>query len=205
MSSTLPLTHNLPALPYGLDALAPHISRETLDYHYGKHHRAYVEKLNALVHGTRFADASLEELIQQSSGALFNNAAQVWNHNFYWQCLHPLDTEPVPAALAHAITQAFGGLEAFATQFKASALTKFGSGWTWLVREQNGALAIVNSDDADNPLRHGQRPLLVCDVWEHAYYIDYRNARAQYLDAFWQLIDWRFVARNFDGDQCRAQ
>jgi Fe-Mn family superoxide dismutase len=164
--------HELPPLPYGMDALAPYISRETLEYHYGKHHRAYVNKLNELVRGTEFEAIALAELITKATGPIFNNAAQAWNHAFYWNCLDPKGGGKAAGALAAAIDASFGSFEEFAARFKSSATAKFGSGWTWLTRRADGTLAIQNSDDADNPLRSGQVPLLTCDVWEHAYYID---------------------------------
>ena len=191
--------HELITLPYRLDALAPHISRETLEYHYGKHHRAYVNKLNQLVSGSEFEAMALSELITKSAGPVFNNAAQVWNHDFYWNCLSPTGGERPTGELAGAIEACFGSFEAFVNQFKSSATAKFGSGWTWLVKHDNGKLAIRNSDDADNPLRWNLAPLLTCDVWEHAYYIDYRNERAKYIEAFWHLVNWDFVARQFAG------
>ncbi len=200
MQTELPkLLHELPPLPYAMDALAPHISRETLEYHYGKHHRAYVDKLNELVQGTEFETVSLADLIKRATGPLFNNAAQAWNHGFYWSCLSPRGGGAPTGELARAIDAGFGSFDAFASRFKSSALSKFGSGWTWLTRCTDGTLAIRNSDNADNPLRANETPLLTCDVWEHAYYIDYRNQRAKYLDAFWHLVNWDFVARNLTG------
>jgi Fe-Mn family superoxide dismutase len=198
LSATL---HELRPLPYPLDALAPHISRETLEHHYGKHHRAYVTKLNELVHGTEFEGQPLAALIRNASGAVFNNAAQVWNHDFYWQCLNPRGSRRPAGALADAIDEAFGSLAGLEQQFKRCAASNFGSGWTWLVTDRNGALFVRNSSNADNPLCWDEVPLLTCDVWEHAYYIDYRNERARYIDAFWQLTDWDFVARRFADDQ----
>jgi Fe-Mn family superoxide dismutase len=191
------LRHELPALPYSMDALAPHISRETLEFHYGKHHRAYVTKLNELVGNSAFAGMPLPSLVKKSTGAIFNNAAQVWNHNFYWSCLSPKRTSRPIGNLAGAIDACFGSFDRFAAQFKSSATGKFGSGWTWLVKRNDGTLEIRNSDDADNPLRWNQTPLLTCDVWEHAYYVDYRNERAKYIEAFWHLVNWDFVADNF--------
>lgn len=188
--------HELSPLPYALDALAPHISRETLEFHHGKHHRAYVDKLNDLVAGTDFESWSLPELVRKATGPMFNNAAQAWNHEFYWNCLSPAGGQPA-GELARALDGQFGSFERFAAQFKSAAAGKFGSGWTWLVRRTDGSLEIRNGADADNPLRWGQAPLLCCDVWEHAYYIDYRNERARYLEAFWRLVNWAFVGRNF--------
>ncbi len=200
MQTELPkLLHELPPLPYAMDALAPHISRETLEYHYGKHHRAYVDKLNELVQGTEFETMSLADLIKRTTGPVFNNAAQAWNHDFYWSCLSPGRGGAPMGELARAIDAGFGSFDAFASRFKISALSKFGSGWTWLTRCADGTLAIRNSDNADNPLRANETPLLTCDVWEHAYYIDYRNQRAKYVDAFWHLVNWDFVARNLTG------
>lgn len=191
--------HELPPLPYGMDALAPHISRETLEFHYGKHHRTYVHKLNELIGHTVFEGMTLLALVKESTGPIFNNAAQVWNHNFYWNCLTPRSAGRPAGELAKAIDAGFGSYEKFAKEFTNSAAGKFGSGWTWLVKRADGALEIRNSDDADNPLRWGQVPLLGCDVWEHAYYLDYRNERAKYIEAFWRLVNWDFVARNFAG------
>ena len=189
--------HKLTPLPYGLDALAPHISRETIEYHYGKHHRAYVNKLNELTNGTELEHMPLADLVTQTTGTVFNNAAQAWNHDFYWNCLRPGIARGPQGDLAAAIDASFGAFEVFANLFKSNAASKFGSGWTWLVKNRDGRLAIRNSNDAENPLLWGQVPLLVCDVWEHAYYIDYRNDRARYVDAFWRLANWDFAARNF--------
>ncbi|TLS77942.1 superoxide dismutase [Fe] [Mariprofundus erugo] len=184
----------LPELPYARNALAPYISEETLNYHYGKHHQTYVTNLNNLVANSDSAGLSLEELICTASGGIFNNAAQVWNHSFYWQCLSPEGGQEPDGPLAEQIDATFGSFEAFKQQFTTAALTNFGSGWTWLVKDSAGALAIVNTGNAGNPMTGKQTPLLTCDVWEHAYYIDYRNARAAYLDAFWHIVSWDFVA-----------
>lgn len=189
--------HTLSELPYALNALEPHISRETLEYHYGKHHAAYVKKLNDLVQGTEFEKASLEDVIKKASGAIFNNAAQVWNHSFYWNCLSPDGGGAPTGELGIAIEEFFGDFASFREKFTAAATGNFGSGWTWLVKTPEGALEIVNTDDALNPMTEGYRPVLTCDVWEHAYYIDYRNDRSQYLEAFWNLVNWDFVARNY--------
>jgi superoxide dismutase, Fe-Mn family len=191
------MTHTLPELPYAMDALEPHISRETLEYHYGKHHRTYVDKLNGLIEGTEFAGASLEDIVRRSSGGIFNNAAQVWNHTFYWHCLSPQGGGVPGGKLAGAIEAAFGSWEAFHQQFSDKAVTLFGSGWAWLVKKPDGKLAIVQTGNAETPLTGPDVPLLTCDVWEHAYYIDYRNARPKYLEAFWKLVNWDFVAKNF--------
>jgi superoxide dismutase, Fe-Mn family len=186
----------LPALRYPKHALEPYISAETLEYHYGKHHRAYLYKLNSLLAGSGNEITSLEELIRKSTGALFNNAAQVWNHDFYWQCLEPAGGGAPGGELAALIIETFGSVSAFKQIFKKRALEKFGSGWTWLVRTQDRRLMVINTNDADNPLRLAAQPLLTCDVWEHAYYLDYRNDRARYIDAFWNIVNWRFVEEN---------
>jgi Fe-Mn family superoxide dismutase len=186
----------LPELPYANNALEPHISAETIEFHYGKHHATYVDKLNGMIPGTEFENASLEDIIMKSSGGMFNNAAQVWNHTFYWNCLSPNGGGEPGGELASAIQQAFGSFADFQEKFTASAVNNFGSGWTWLVKNASGALEIVNTDDAGTPLTDGHQPLLTCDVWEHAYYIDYRNARPKYLEAFWNLVNWDFVAGN---------
>jgi Fe-Mn family superoxide dismutase len=191
-------THTLPDLPYPRDALEPHISRETIDYHYGKHHATYVDKLNGLIPGTEFENASLEDIIKKASGGIFNNGAQVWNHTFYWNCMSPEGGGEPQGELAAAIDNAFGSFAEFQSKFAESAATNFGSGWTWLVMNQEGKLEIVNTSNAANPMTDGMQPLLTCDVWEHAYYIDYRNARPDYLKAFWNLVNWDFVADNFN-------
>jgi superoxide dismutase, Fe-Mn family len=191
------MAHTLPELPYPMDALEPHISRETLEYHYGKHHRTYVEKLNGLIEGTEFAGASLEDTIRRSSGGVFNNAAQVWNHTFYWHCLAPNGGGAPQGELAKAIDRDFGSFDEFRKQFSDKAVTLFGSGWAWLVKQPDGKLAITQTGNAETPLTGKDTALLTCDVWEHAYYIDYRNARPKYLEAFWQLVNWEYVAKNF--------
>ena len=188
------MAFSLPELPYAKNALEPHISAETLEYHYGKHHKTYVDKLNGLVEGTDMADKSLEEIIRNSSGGLFNNAAQVWNHSFYWECLSPNGGGTPTGTLADLIQRDFGSFDQFVEKFNESAVGNFGSGWTWLVQNPDGKLAIVNTDDAETPLTGEAKPLLTCDVWEHAYYVDYRNARPKYLEAFWQLVNWDNVA-----------
>jgi Fe-Mn family superoxide dismutase len=198
------MIHKLPPLPYPMEALEPHISSETLEYHHGKHHRAYVEKLNQLIRGTPFENASLEEIVRKSSDQIFNNGSQTWNHNFYWQCLSPDGGGAPGGELSKMIDAAFGDFEAFRQKFSESAETKFGSGWTWLVRGGDGSLEIVNASNADNPLRSGKTPLLACDVWEHAYYIDYRNARKDYVEAFWNLVNWEFVTRNCEAGHALA-
>jgi Fe-Mn family superoxide dismutase len=193
------MAHKLPELPYAKDALAPTISEETLEYHYGKHHQTYVTKLNELIEGTEFADASLEDTIKKSSGGMFNNAAQIWNHTFYWNCLSPNGGGEPGGALAEAISKAFGSFADFKEKFSTSAATNFGSGWTWLVKKGDGSVDIVNTSNAGCPLTEGLTPLLTVDVWEHAYYIDYRNARPKYLESIWGIINWDFVEKNFGG------
>ncbi|OOE70361.1 superoxide dismutase [Fe] [Salinivibrio kushneri] len=194
------MSFQLPELPFAKDALEPHISKETLDYHYDKHHNTYVVKLNGLIEGTDFEGKSLEEIIKNSSGGVFNNAAQVWNHTFYWHCLSPNGGGEPTGDVADAITKTFGSFDEFKTQFTNAAVTNFGSGWTWLVKKADGSVAIVNTSNAETPLTHdGETPLLTVDVWEHAYYIDYRNVRPDYLAAFWKLVNWDFVAKNFAG------
>ena len=191
------MEHTLPPLPYPMDALAPHISKETLEFHYGKHHQTYVTNLNNLIKGTEFENASLEEIIKKSSGGVFNNAAQVWNHTFYWNSLSPNGGGDASGALADAIKAKWGDLAAFKEAFNKSAAGNFGSGWTWLVKKADGSLDIVNTSNAATPLTTSDVPLLTCDVWEHAYYIDYRNARPKYLENFWALVNWDFAAKNF--------
>jgi Fe-Mn family superoxide dismutase len=194
----------LPQLPYPIDALEPHISAETLEFHHGRHHKAYVDRLNALVKDSDLASMSLEQLITASgrqivrnSSDIFNNAAQVWNHGFFWKCLTP-DPTPPRGVLRRALESRFGSVDALQTQFKSAALATFGSGWVWLVKGDDEAIEIVSTSNAGNPLLNGKRPLLTCDVWEHAYYIDYRNARAEYVDAFWQIVNWDFVLDIFE-------
>jgi Fe-Mn family superoxide dismutase len=191
------MEHTLPALPYAMDALQPHISKETLEYHYGKHHQTYVTNLNNLIKGTEFENATLEEIIRKASGGVFNNAAQVWNHSFYWNCLTPNGGGAPSGALADAINAKWSSFDKFKEEFTKSALGNFGSGWTWLVKKADGSVDIVNTSNAATPLTGADTPLLTCDVWEHAYYIDYRNARAKYVESFWNLANWDFVAKNF--------
>ncbi len=190
-------TIQLPPLPYEMDALAPHISRETLEYHYGKHHKAYVDNLNNLLPNTEFAGKTLEQIIMTSSGGIFNNAAQVWNHTFYWNCLSPNGGGAPKGELAAAIDKAFGSFEQFKEHFSKTAITTFGSGWGWLVKKADGAIELVSTSNAQTPMTSNQKALLTCDVWEHAYYIDYRNARPKYVEHFWELVNWDFVATNF--------
>lgn len=186
----------LPPLPYDRTALEPHISGETIDFHYGKHHRTYVDNLNKQIDGTEFADKPLEEIVRTSSGGMFNNAAQVWNHTFYWNCLAPKGGGEPSGKLADAIAKAFGDFATFKEQFTDTAVKTFGSGWAWLVQRPGGELALVSTSNAATPLTGEDTPLLTCDVWEHAYYIDYRNARPKYLEHFWNLVNWEFVAKN---------
>jgi superoxide dismutase, Fe-Mn family len=193
------MAFTLPPLPYGKDALSPVISPETIDYHYGKHHQAYVNNLNNLVPGTKYESMSLEDVVKATNGQasekkVFNNAAQVWNHTFYWNCLSPSGGGEPTGKLAEAITKAFGSFAAFKEQFTATAIGTFGSGWGWLVQRPDGSLALVSTPNAATPLTGNDTALLTCDVWEHAYYIDYRNARPKYVEAFWNLVDWDAVA-----------
>ena len=187
----------LPDLPFAKDALVPHISANTLDYHYGKHHNAYVTNLNNLIPGTAFEDMPLEDIIKNASGGLFNNAAQVWNHTFYWNCLSPSGGGAPSGDLASAIDGAFGSFDNFKAEFTKDAATNFGAGWTWLVKNADGSLAIVSTSNAGTPMTDGQTALLTVDVWEHAYYVDYRNARPKYLEEIWKLFNWDFVSENF--------
>ncbi|HLV27896.1 MAG TPA: superoxide dismutase [Fe] [Burkholderiaceae bacterium] len=191
------MAFTLPPLPYEMNALEPHISKETLEYHYGKHHQTYVTNLNNLIAGTEFESASLEDIVRKSSGGVFNNAAQVWNHTFYWNCLSPNGGGQPEGALAEAINAKWGSFDAFKEAFNKSAAGNFGSGWTWLVKKGDGSVDIVNTSNAATPLTTSDVPLMTCDVWEHAYYIDYRNARPKYLESFWNLVNWQFVAQNF--------
>lgn len=191
------MAYELPALPYAKDALSPHISEETLEFHYGKHHQTYVTNLNNLVPGTEFDGLPLEEIVVKSSGGIFNNAAQIWNHTFYWNSLSPNGGGEPTGDLANAINRTFGSFDEFKAAFTKCAVTTFGSGWAWLVKNKDGSLALVSTSNAGCPLTEGQTPLLTCDVWEHAYYIDYRNARPAYLEAFWALVNWDFASANY--------
>ena len=190
------MEQKLPALPWPKDSLAPHISPETLDFHYGKHHTAYVTKLNELIKGTEFAESSLEEIVRKAKGPIFNNAAQVWNHTFYWNCMTPKGGGAPTGKVAELIKKKWGSFEKFKETWANSAVGNFGSGWTWLVKTTAGDLDLVNTSNAGCPLTEGQKPILTIDVWEHAYYIDYRNARANYVAAFWNLINWDFANKN---------
>jgi Fe-Mn family superoxide dismutase len=191
------MEHTLPALPYAMDALSPHISKETLEFHYGKHHQTYVTNLNNLIKGTEFETAPLEDIVKRSSGGVFNNAAQVWNHTFYWHSLSPNGGGEPKGALAAAIDAKWGSFAAFKEAFTKSAIGNFGSGWTWLVKKSDGSLDIVNTSNAATPLTTADRALLTCDVWEHAYYVDYRNRRPDYLGAFWSLVNWDHATSRF--------
>jgi superoxide dismutase, Fe-Mn family len=191
------MAHELPPLPYEKNALEPVISAETIEYHYGKHHQAYVTNLNNLIAGTEFESMSLDEIVLKSSGGTFNNAAQVWNHTFYWHCLSPNGGGAPTGPLADAISAKFGSFDEFKKAFTQSAATNFGSGWTWLVKNADGSLEIVNTSNAGTPVTTGKKPLLTVDVWEHAYYIDYRNARPKYLESIWDKVNWGFASANF--------
>lgn len=191
------MKHELPALPYEKNALEPFISAETIDYHYGKHHQTYVTNLNNLIAGTEFENLSLEDIVRKSSGGIFNNAAQVWNHTFYWNGMKPNGGGKPTGALAEAIDKAFGSFDTFKDEFSKCAVTTFGSGWAWLVKNADGSLALVSTSNAGCPLTAGQKPLLTIDVWEHAYYIVYRNARPKYVEDFFNVVNWDFVATNF--------
>lgn len=186
----------LPELPFAKDALVPFMSEETIEYHYGKHHQTYVNNLNNLIVGTDYEDKSLEEIILNSQGSIFNNAAQVWNHTFFWYCLKPGGGSFPSGFLLEKIEQDFGSFDEFKKQFSNAATTLFGSGWVWLTKSDNGTLEIVPTSNAGNPMTAGKKPLLTIDVWEHAYYIDYRNARAKFVEAFWQIVNWEFVGKN---------
>ena len=194
------MAFELPALPYAIDALAPHISQETLEFHHGKHHATYVAKLNGLIEGTDLENKTLEEIVKTSEGGVFNNAAQIWNHTFYWNSLSPNGGGAPTGALADAINAAFGSFEAFVAAFNDKAVNNFGSSWTWLVKKADGSLDIVNTSNAATPLTEaGVTPLMTVDLWEHAYYIDYRNVRPNYLNGFWALVNWEFASANFQG------
>ncbi len=187
------MSFELPALPYAMDALEPHLSKETLEFHYGKHHAAYVNNLNKLVPGSRFEHASLETIVKEAEGGIFNNGAQVWNHSFYWNCLSPEGGGEPEGKIKEAIDREFGSFGQFKEQFTQAAATLFGSGWAWLVCDRAGKLSIVQESNAGNPLRKGLTPLLTCDVWEHAYYIDQRNKRPDYIASFWKVVNWKAV------------
>ncbi len=191
------MEHKLPDLPYAMDALQPHISKETLEFHYGKHHQTYVTNLNNLIKGTEFENMTLEDIVKKSSGGMFNNAAQIWNHTFYWYCLKPNGGGQPTGALADAINKKFGSFDEFKKQFAQTCVTTFGSGWGWLVKNADGSVELMSTSNAQSPMTSGKTALLTCDVWEHAYYVDYRNRRPDYVAAFWNLVNWDFVAKNF--------
>ena len=192
------MEHTLPALPYAMDALAPHISKETFEFHYGKHHQAYATNLNNLIKGTEFAESSLEDIVKKSSGGIFNNSAQVWNHTFFWNSMKPNGGGKPTGALAAAIDKKWGSFDAFKEAFVKSAVGNFGSSWTWLVKKSDGSVDIVNTSNAATPLTTADKPLLTIDLWEHAYYIDYRNARPKFVETFLaSLANWDFAAKNF--------
>lgn len=198
------MVHRLPDLPWDAGALAPQLSGKALALHHGKHHAAYVEKLNKLVKGSEFADMALEDIVLQSDGEIFNNAAQHWNHSFFWRCLRPAGGEGPREELRSALAGRFDSLPTFKKQFSEQAVANFGSGWTWLVGDRRGGLEIVSTSNADTPLRDGRMPLLTCDVWEHAYYVDYENRRPDYLKAFWDIVDWERVSQRFAAAQRRS-
>lgn len=191
------MAFQLPSLPYAMDALEPHISKETLEYHYGKHHNTYVVKLNGLIEGSELETKSLEEIVKSSTGGVFNNAAQIWNHTFYWHCLTPNGGGEPTGELADLIVKSFGSFADFKAKFTESAINNFGSSWTWLVKLADGSLDIVNTSNAATPLtQSNMTPLLTVDLWEHAYYIDYRNLRPDYMNGFWSLVNWAFAEKN---------
>jgi Fe-Mn family superoxide dismutase len=191
------MEHTLPQLPYALDALSPFISKETLEFHYGKHHQTYVTNLNNLIKGTEFENASLEEIVKKSSGGVFNNAAQVWNHTFYWNSMKPNGGGTPTGALADAINAKWGSFDKFKEEFTKCAVGTFGSGWAWLVKKADGTLDLVSTSNAATPVTTDVTPLMTCDVWEHAYYIDTRNARPKYVENFWNVANWDFASKNF--------
>lgn len=191
------MAYTLPPLPYPMNGLEPHISQETLEFHYGKHHQGYVTNMNNMVNGTELENAPLEEIVKKSSGGLFNNSAQVWNHNFYWQCLAPNAGGTPGGKLIDAINAKWGSFDKFKEEFSKSCVSNFGSGWTWLVKKGDGSVDIANTSNAGTPLTSADKPLLTCDVWEHAYYIDYRNARAKHVEMFWNLVNWKFVESQY--------
>ena len=192
------MEHVLPPLPFPIDSLAPHYSKETLEYHHGKHHAAYVNNLNNLQKGTEFESMTLEEIVKKSSGGVYNNAAQIWNHTFFWNCMKPAGGGEPGGALAAAINAKFGSYAAFKEAFVKSAVGNFGSGWTWLVKKGDGSVDIVNTSNAGSPITGTDKPLLTCDVWEHAYYIDYRNLRPKFVETFLSnLVNWSFAEANF--------
>lgn len=191
------MAFELPPLPYSKDALAPHMSPETLEFHHGKHHKTYVDNLNKLAPGTEFENMSLEAIIKKATGPIFNNAAQIWNHTFFWNCMKPNGGGEPTGELAEAIKRDFGSFQAFKEKFSTTTVGQFASGWGWFVKKKDGKLEIVSTSNAQNPMTEGHTPLMTCDVWEHAYYIDYRNRRADFVTAFWNVVNWDFVSENF--------
>ena len=191
------MSFELPKLPYAMNALEPHISSKTLEFHYGKHHQAYVNNLNNLVTGTKFENSSLETIVLEADGAIFNNGAQIWNHTFYFSSFSPNGGAEPKGVLAEAINKSFGSFADFKEKFSKASATLFGSGWSWLVKKPDGALDIVQESNAGNPLRKGFTPILTCDVWEHAYYLDYQNRRPDYIESFWKIIDWNIVGKRY--------
>jgi superoxide dismutase, Fe-Mn family len=191
------MSFELPKLSYALNALEPNISQKTLEFHYGKHHQAYVNNLNNLVPGTKFEGASLETIVMEADGGIFNNGAQVWNHTFYFESFSPNGGGEPHGQLGEAIKKTFGSFSEFKTNFSKSATTLFGSGWAWLVKKDDGTLEMIQESNAGNPMRKGLKPILTCDVWEHAYYLDYQNRRPDYVESFWKLIDWDIVGKRF--------
>ncbi|MBN2273481.1 MAG: superoxide dismutase [Bacteroidales bacterium] len=189
----------LPKLPYALDALHPHISKQTLEFHYGKHHQGYINNLNKLIPGTKFENATLEQIVREADGGIFNNGAQVWNHTFYFLSFSPGGLHEPAGRLAEAISKQYGSFDSFKEEFSKSAITLFGSGWVWMVKKEDLTLDIVQESNAGNPLRNGLLPLLTCDVWEHAYYLDYQNNRPDYLQAFWDILDWKVISGRYEG------
>ncbi|MBA3660888.1 MAG: superoxide dismutase [Gammaproteobacteria bacterium] len=190
-------TFVLPELPYTLEALAPHISKETLEYHHGKHHKAYVDNLNKFIQDTEYQNMSLGDIIKKATGPIFNNAAQHWNHSFYWLCMTPDSSKAPIGKLADAIKKKFGSFDEFKKLFTESGTKLFGSGWTWLAQDSQGELEIINESNAGLPLKQNKKAIMTCDVWEHAYYIDYRNLRPKYIENFWDIINWDFAEKNF--------
>jgi superoxide dismutase, Fe-Mn family len=191
------MAYELPPLPYALDALQPHMSKETLEFHWGKHHKTYVDNLNKLAPGTEYEGKSLEQIMMSSSGPIFNNAAQIWNHTFFWNCLSPKGGGQPSGPLAEAINSEFGSFQAFKEKFSDTSVKQFASGWGWLIKNKAGKLEIVSTSNAQNPMTDGHTPLMTCDVWEHAYYIDYRNKRPDFLAAFWNIVNWDFISKNY--------
>ena len=193
------MQHELPPLPYGMNALEPHISRETLEFHYGKHHQTYVTNLNKLIKDTEFEDKPLKDIVRKAQGGIFNNAAQVWNHTFFWRSMSPNGGGKPSGELLEAIESKFGSVDDFREKFSATAVAVFGAGWTWLVKHPDGSLGIESSANAHTPLASDNTPLLTLDLWEHAYYIDYRNKRPDFVAAYWNVVNWDFASRNYAG------